>query len=220
MPSYPYYTEPTHDQGVVTNASGNAARDTAVSSAEGRLVVDAVDKVFLLEANKHPLVTLLNQVRASDGAYKGSRIMKASTGNPEFKWFEDVYGGRYARLATAETAGSTSFDVTGAGSNSAYIFTVGDVVRNARTGENVIVTAITDGDTIAVTRSVGSTAAAAMNAGDGLFIVGNASEENGAARNVNTTRSTPQTNYTQIFKTTIALSGTEDAAKLYRIAFP
>ena len=50
MPSYPYLTEPTHDQGVVTNASGNAARDTAVSSAEGRLIVDAVDKVFLLEA--------------------------------------------------------------------------------------------------------------------------------------------------------------------------
>ncbi len=215
MPSYPYYTEGTHDQGVVTNASGNAARDTAVSNAEGRLVVDAVDKVFLLEANKHPLVTLLNQVTASDGAYKGSRIMKASTGNPEFKWFEDTYGGRYARLATDEASGSTSFDVIGAGSSSAHIFTVGDVVKNARTGENVIVTAITDADTIAVSRAFGSTAAAAMNAGDGLFIVGNANEENGGARNVNTTRSVGQTNYTQIFKTTIALSGTEDSAKLY-----
>jgi hypothetical protein len=215
MANFPYYTEPTHDQGVVTNASGNAARDTAGSSAEGRLIVDAVDKVFLLEANKHPLVTLLNQVTASDGAYKGSKIMKASTGNPEFKWFEDVYGGRFAKLATAETSGSTSFDVTGAGSNSAHIFTVGDVVKNSRTGENFIVTATTDGDTIAVSRAFGSTAAAAMNAGDGLFIVGNANEENGAARNVNTTRSSAQTNYTQIFKTTIALSGTEDAAKLY-----
>lgn len=216
MPSsFPYYTEPTHDRGVVTNASGNAARDTAVSNAEGRLIVDAVDKVFLLEANKHPLVTLLTQVQASDGAYKGSRIMSASTGNPEFKWFEDVYGGRYARVAGAVTAAATSADVTGAGSSSAYIFTVGDVVKNARTGENFIVTAITDADTIAITRSVGATAAAAMVAGDGLFIVGNANEENGAARNVNTTRSTPQTNYTQIFKTTIALSGTEDAAKLY-----
>ena len=215
MPSYPYYTEPTHDQGPITNVSGNAARDTTISDAEGRLIVDAVDKVFLLEANKHPLVTLLNQVRASDGVYKGSRLMKSTTGNPEFKWFEDVYGGRYAKLATAETAGSQSWDVSGAGSNSAHIFTVGDVVKNARTGENVIVTAITDGDTIAVTRSVGATAAVAGVAGDGLFIVGNASEENALARNANTTRSTAQTNFTQIFKTTIALSGTEDAAKLY-----
>ena len=49
MATYPYYTEPTHDQGVVTQASGNAARSTAVSSAETRLVVDVVDKIFLLE---------------------------------------------------------------------------------------------------------------------------------------------------------------------------
>lgn len=215
--TYPFYTEPTHDQGVVTNASGNAARDTATSSAEGRLVVDAADKIYLLEPNKHPLVSLLTNVgKVYDGkAWVGSGMMKAPTGNPEFKWFEDYYGGRYARLATAETSGSTSFDVTGAGSSSAYIFTVGDIVKNARTGENVIVTAITDADTIAVTRAFGTTAAAAMNAGDGLFIVGNVNEENSGARNVNTTRSSAESNYTQIFKTTIAVSGTEQEAELY-----
>lgn len=83
MANYPYYNEPTHDQGVVTSTAGNAARTSATSNSEGRLVVDAVDKVFLLEPNKHPLVTIMNQVTASDGAYKGSKIMKASTGNPE-----------------------------------------------------------------------------------------------------------------------------------------
>ncbi len=59
---YPLYTEPTHTQGVVTNASGNGARDTATSVSEGRMIVDAVDKIFLLEPNKHPLVTLLTNV--------------------------------------------------------------------------------------------------------------------------------------------------------------
>jgi hypothetical protein len=54
-----------------------------------------------------------------------------------------------------------------------------------------------------------------MNAGDGLFIIGNVNEENAGARNVNATRSTPQTNYTQIFKTSIAVSNTEKAANLY-----
>lgn len=160
-------------------------------------------------------MTLLNQVTASDGAYKGSRIMKAVTGNPEFKWFEDTYGGRYATVAAGIASGATSIDVSGAGTSSAYIFTPGDVVKNARTGENVIVSSITDADTIVVVRAFGTTAAAAMVASDGLFIVGNANEENGAARNVNTTQSVAKTNYTQIFKTTIALSGTEDAAKLY-----
>lgn len=45
MADFPYYTEPTHDQGTTSAA----IRTTAVSSAEGRLIVDAVDKVFLLE---------------------------------------------------------------------------------------------------------------------------------------------------------------------------
>ena len=217
MPSYPYYTEPTHDQGVVTAASGNAARSTAVSSAEGRLIVDAVDKIFLLEPNKHPLVTLLTNVgKVYDGkSWTGSGMLKAATGNPEFKWFEDVYGGRYAKVAASYAASASAIDVSGAGTNSAYIFTVGDVVKNARTGENFLVTAITDGDTIAVTAAFGTTATAAGAAGDGLFIVGNVSEENSGVRNVNTTRSTANSNYTQIFKTTIALSNTEKNSDLY-----
>lgn len=217
MASYPYYTEPTHDQGVVTSTSGNAARTSSVSSAEGRLIVDAVDKIFLLEPNKHPLVSLMTNVgKVWDGkSWTGSSMMKASTGNPEFKWFEDTYGGRYARVAASVAVGGTSADVTGAGSSSAHIFTVGDIVKNSRTSENVLVTAITDADTIAISRAFGTTAAAAMNASDGLFIVGNVNEENAGARNVNATRSTSQSNYTQIFKTSIAVSNTEKAANLY-----
>ncbi|MCK9369580.1 hypothetical protein M0R04_06705 [Candidatus Dojkabacteria bacterium] len=86
MSQFPYYTEPSHDQGSQT---GSAVRDTAVSSAEGRLVVDAVDRIFLLEPNKHPLVTLLTNVgKVFDGkAWKGSGMLKAPTGNPEFSWF-------------------------------------------------------------------------------------------------------------------------------------
>lgn len=217
MPQFPYYTEPTHDQGTVTDTSTNGARTSAVSSAEGRLIVDAVDKIFLLEPNKHPLVSLLTNVgKVWDGkAWTGTSIMKAPTGNPQFTWFEDVYGGRYAKVAAAYTASAAAIDVTGAGSNSAYIFTVGDVVKNARTGENFLVTAITDGDTIAVTPAFGTTATAAGAAGDGLFIVGNVSEENSGVRNVNSTRTTPHYNYTQIFKTTIALSNTEKNSNLY-----
>lgn len=87
MASYPYYTEPTHDVGTITNDSSNKSRDTAVSSAEGRLKVDVVDKIFLLEPNQHSLVTLLTQVgRTFDGnTYKGSGMQKAACSNPEFK---------------------------------------------------------------------------------------------------------------------------------------
>ena len=48
--SYPFYSEPQHDQGsAITLSATNAGRDTGVSSAEQRLIVDAVDKIFLRE---------------------------------------------------------------------------------------------------------------------------------------------------------------------------
>jgi hypothetical protein len=212
-----YYNEPTHDTG--TKQTG--ARDTSISSAEGRLIVDAVDKIFLLEPNQHPLVTLLTNVgKTYDGqSWKGAGIMKAPTENPEFKWFEDFYGGRYAKIsAVTGTTGDVILTVTGAGSEPAYIFTVGDVVKNVNTGENFLVTSIESSTEIKCTsdyRSFGSTAATTMSAEDGLFIVGNASEENSGARNINTTRTTEQSNYTQIFKTTIGASGTEQESALY-----
>jgi len=219
MPAtYPYYQEPTHDQGAaITLAAANAGRTTATSVLEGRMIVDAVDKIFLLEPNKHPLVTLLTNVgKVYDGkAWKGSSLLKKATGNPEFSWFEDFYGGRYARVAADYAVGAAGFDVTGAGTSPAYIFTVGDVIKNARTGENMLVTAITDANTIAVTKGYGTTGDAAGVAGDGIYIIGNVNEENGGARNVNTTQSTKVSNYTQIFKTTIALSNTEKEANLY-----
>lgn len=221
MPNtYPYYTEPTHDQGAaITLTATNAGRTTATASSEGRLIVDAVDKIFLLEPNKHPLVTLLTNVgKVWDGkAWKGSGMLKRATGNPTFTWFEDFYGGRYARVGASYNSSDdpVTITVTGAGSSSAYIFTIGDVIKNAKTGENLLVVSIASTTTITASRAFGTTVGTAGSAGDGLFIVGNASEENAGARNVNTTESAAQTNYTQIFKTTIALSNTEKEANLY-----
>jgi len=214
---YPYHDEPTHDQGTPQVA----ARDTSMSVAEGRMIVDAVDKIFLLEPNKNPLVAMLTNVgKVYDGkAWKGSGLLKATTGNPEFKWFEDFYGGRYAKVSGVyAAAGAITITVTGAGSQSAYIFTIGDIIKNARTGENMMVDTVPTPATITIAaagRSFGSTPAAAGLDGDGIFIVGNASEENSGARNINTTRVTQESNYTQIFKTTIGASGTEKESNLY-----
>ncbi|KXB08558.1 hypothetical protein AKJ56_01010 [candidate division MSBL1 archaeon SCGC-AAA382N08] len=213
-----YYVEPSHDQGTPTSTM----RDTSISSSEGRLKVDATDKVFLLEPNQHPLVTLLTNVgKTSDGTqWKGTGMLKAPTTNPEFSWFEDYYGGRYAKISSVAsgTTGDIVLNVTGAGNESAYIFTVGDVVRNVDTGENFLVTSIessTQIKSLSDSRSFGSTAAAAISADEGLFIVGNASEEGSGARNINTTRTTKESNYTQLFKATIGATGTEKESELY-----
>jgi hypothetical protein len=159
---------------------------------------------------------LTNVGKVYDGkAWKGSSMLKRPTGNPEFSWFEDFYGGRYAKVSTAYSAGDATIYVSGAGSSSAYIFTAGDIIKNARTGENMLVLTVAGTGSITVTPAYGTTASAAGLVGDGLYIVGNANEENGGARNVNTTQAGKMTNYTQIFKTTIALSNTEREANLY-----
>jgi hypothetical protein len=144
--------------------------------------------------------------------------MKRPTGNPEFKWFEDFYGGRYAKVSGTVSTGAQTITVTGAGTSSAYIFTVGDVVRNARTGENMVVATIAGATTFTVVadgRGFGTTAEAAMVDGDELYIIGNVNGENTGARNVNMTQAAAESNYTQIFKTSIAVTGTEKEADLY-----
>lgn len=215
---FPYYTEPTHRVGSGdTLTATNYARSTATAVTEERLIVDAADKISLLEPAQHPLTALLTNVgKTYDGkSWKGQSITKKVTGSPEFKVFEDYYGGRYAKVGAAyNTSDPVTITVTGAGSSSATIFTVGDVIRNARTKENMLVTTVGT-TTIAVSRSVGTVAATAGVTGDGLFIVGNASEQGSGIRNVNSTLSTPATNYCQIFKTAMAVTNTEKSAKLY-----
>lgn len=113
---------------------------------------------------------------------------------------EDRYCGKYAKIAsvTSGTTGDVVLEVGGAGSESGYIFTVGDVVKNARTGENFIVTSIESATSIkslSASRAFGTTAAATMASNDGLYIIGNANEEGVGARNVNTTKASTQSNY-------------------------
>jgi hypothetical protein len=108
--------------------------------------------------------------------------------------------------------------VTGSGSQPAYIFTPGDIVMNARTGERMLVSAYTGTTQIRILtggRSFGATAAAAGADSDSIFIIGNVNEEGSGARNINVTKSSKQSNVCQIFKKTIGATGTEIASKLY-----
>jgi len=90
--------------------------------------------------------------------------------------------------------------------------TVGMVLFNPRTRENVRITAVTDATTIAVTRAFGRVAAAAMNIGDTLFQIGTAFEE-GSNRPVSRRLTTTYVaNFTQIFRNAWALTDTARAS--------
>lgn len=112
-------------------------------------------------------------------------------------WIEDVYGGRYCKVAADFASGDTTITLKDAGSSPGYIFTVGDIVKNVRTGENIKVASVA-ASSIGVTggRGFGTTAAAAGLAGDGLVIVGNVNAEGSSYRNVNSTRSIKKGNLT------------------------
>ncbi len=215
--AYPYYTEPTHVQGTV--AAAPRTTHESGSSHEDIQKLDVVDKIFLLEPRKTPFIQLLTNVgRSYDGtSWQGTAMQKAATQNTEFRCFEDQYGGRYAKvnLAYNNSDDPVTITVSGAGSSSAYIFTKGDIILNYRTGERMKVASVSGTTTITANRSVGTTPATAGVIGDGLYIVGNANEENATARNVNTTLKTKQTNYTQIFRTSISVSGSQAATADY-----
>lgn len=219
---WPYHSEPTHDRGTWTEDSNNASRDTAVSNAESRLVLDMAADIFIIQPKVNPFTTVLtNWGRQSlDGkTYKGVGLRTRTVHQPRFDELSDYEGGRVCQVSgTYSASGNVTITVKGAGSSSANIFTVGDVVLNVRTGERFKIATVASTTTVTVLateRGIGSSSLAAGADGDDLVIIGNASEEGSGARNVNSTRAVDGYNYTQIFKKTFAVTGTEDVSMLY-----
>lgn len=214
---YPYATEPTHLQGSVAITGSNSYRTSSTANTEGRLIIEMGDSIQMLEPTMTPLSTLFTNVGKSyqGGVWKGSSIAKQAVDNPEFKCMEDQYGGRYCKVSTAYAASAGTIYVTGAGSSSAYIFTVGDLFKNLRTGEIGVVLTVASTTSITCTHAFGTTAAAAGAAGDELIIVGNVNEESSGARNANTTYVETASNYTAIAKMTVAVAGTNKEINMY-----
>ena len=92
----------------------------------------------------------------------------------------------------------------------------GDLLMNERTSEIVLVTALTSATVIAVTRAVGTVAAAAVNAGDVWRTVGNAFEEGSVRPSAVAIIAARYVNNTQIFRNSWAV--TKTAAAIPQIA--
>lgn len=138
--------------------------------------------------------------------------MTSQTGRSHAKvsthgYFTKVMTFHVVTQAGADLDSATSFDWP-----STAGMVVGMVFHNPRTKENVRISAVTDADTVAVTRAYGRVAAAAVNAGDTWIQVGTSFEEGSnrpSARRL-TTAHVP--NYTQIFRNGWALTGTAKAS--------
>jgi hypothetical protein len=166
-----------------------------------RRVVDMSKNIALLDPDAAPLTVLM----------KNMTSVKCIS--PKFEWLEAELGARWDAINNA--AGYLAADTALVVDHEEY-FSVGDIVKVPRTGECVIVTAVTTAtSTLTVVRGYGETAAAALNDNDPLVIVGNANAEGTGKRAHKNTNEANVYNFTQIFKTTVSLTGTVDASQLY-----
>ena len=167
---------------------------------QDRRVVDMAKKIALLEPNKSPLITLTK------------RLSTKPTINPIFHWLEDELQAKWSKVSTAEAnVAATDLVVS-----DIELFRVGFLVKVPRTGEIMRVTDVTAStDTITVKRSFGTTAAAAILQNDPIVILGSAEAEGGLATTPLSVVTSTVFNYTQIFKTAVQLSKTQEASELY-----
>jgi hypothetical protein len=113
-------------------------------------------------------------------------------------------------VSGAQLVGDTTF--TGITDTSTLI--PGMVLRNDRTGENILVNTVPSSTSITATRAFGTIAAAAVNAADKWYMVGNAYEEASLRPTAINIAMVRITNYTQIFRNTWAVSGTNAATEM------
>lgn len=97
------------------------------------------------------------------------------------------------------------------------VFQVGDLVRPAETSEIMLVTSVTVNDLVVV-RGYGGTTNATLEDDMALLIVGNAALEGADASEARFTSRVRRQNFTQIFSSTIEVSGSMQAARAHGIS--
>lgn len=174
-----------------------AAVDTA-SVLQERRDIDYSNDIALLEPDKQPLTVLLR------------RLNKVTTPSSVYHWFEDELAPKWGKVTAEAAAGDTAITV-----NNASLFTPRDIIKNARTGEVMQVTAVNDASNqLTVRRGYGTTPAAAISEGDDVVILGNSNEENAKSPQVNLRQPVMRTNFTQIFRKPVSISRTASKERM------
>ena len=179
---------------LATVVTGDLATDVINQSQR---VIDMDDRIAELEPNAAPLVVILKKLK------------KVQAISPKVEWLEHLLMPRYDVTTATATAGATAIAVA----NAAY-FRVGDVIRDTFTGEAMEVTAVA-APNLTVNRGIGSVPAAAVGSGDEIFIVANVNVEGASLRTIKQTKLNNLSNFCEIVRTPMGITGTEAASKLY-----
>ncbi|MBU1109707.1 MAG: DUF5309 domain-containing protein [Candidatus Riflebacteria bacterium] len=194
----------------------NIATRGAVSTATQSTLVkrQVEEEVYRLRANVAAFVNLLRlttheREAKAQGRKSTSKIINCT--NPKFEWLEQDVGTPVAVTQAAYAAGDTDIVV-----DESDYFTAGDVLHVVSTGEQLLVTVVTTGtDTLTVTRSYGTIAAAAIASGASIVLLGNCFEEGSAATTPKAFATGEAYNYTQIFKDAVDITRTAEQTQHY-----
>jgi uncharacterized protein DUF5309 len=162
-------------------------------------VIDMDEDIAVLDPEVSQFFTML------------ARVSSVPAFSSKVEWLEDVLDPRVSSVNGAQTDSDTSIEVAAAEGD---YFRANDIVRNARTGEAFTVTSVAT-DTLTVVRGRGRVAAAAMNNGDQLLIVGNAAAQGATLGTRKITKKVAQYNYEQIQRNPYGFTNTLAASKLY-----
>jgi hypothetical protein len=158
------------------------------------------EKLMYVNANAGPFVSLLEKLGGVKKVYQAS-----------FSHLETDYLPGKVEVDGSQTSGDTSIEIT---TNHGRRVLPGYVLLNTRTDELIRVSSIA-GDILTVTRGVGGTSAAAMNNLDELEIMGMADTEGNTSQNGISSEPNILTNYCQIFRQPVEISGRDMESENY-----
>ena len=180
----------------VTALSGQVDTNTILSDEK---VIDMDETIGILDPATSQFTTMLMKIAS-----------KKAT-NQKVEWLEDQLFPRLSATSGSQLSTDTTINVT---AGTGQYFRPGAFVRNARTGEGIVVTSVAT-DALTVTRGIGSVAAAAMNAGDQLLIVGNASQQGAGLGTMKVAKRVMNYNYEQIQRDPYGFTNTLINSALY-----
>ena len=180
----------------VATASGVVDTDAILADEK---VVDMQNQFRLLDVDQSQFMTILNKLPSQQAIRE------------KVNWLEDQYFPNLTTLAASATSAATSVSVA---TDTGVYFRVGDLARVGRSGEILEVTGITT-DSVGVTRSIGSIAAATAQSGEDVLIVGNVSAQGADYGTLKVTTRVLGYNYTQITRHPFGFTGTQTVIETY-----
>lgn len=135
-----------------------------------------------------------------------------ATDDPRYNHFRDELPSRVLTVNAVHTTGDTAITVTNISDNNFVVPNV--LLLNTTTNEILRATANGAATSITVSRAAAGSTAVAMAANQRLVIIGYADQEGTGKPNASTFDPTLDFNFTQIFKTGVALTNTQKATYL------